>query len=188
MRIIFMVLLLVSAAWAQETFTAPDGSMAPILSSSTVYFAVDPFRDTYLRNHIVVFTQDSTTVARKIVGIPGDKELTEDSDFALRGQSTWRGDFYVGKAVCWLTGELPSTPPTRTSHLNSDNVLLDVSFAVYDAASALGDSTYYVHALTRPDISEGATRTLAQGADSREWGTVHARDFLYVIPEDQLDE
>ena len=33
----------------------------------------------------------------RIVGIPSDKTLTQDADFALRVAVPWRADFYTGR-------------------------------------------------------------------------------------------
>ena len=185
---LIILLLLSGAVYAQGSFTVPDGSMVPALTSGSTYETREPQRGFYRRSYIVVLTHDGHDIARKIVALPSDKQLTQDADFVLRSQSTWRGDFHVDKAICWLTGDPPAIPPLRTSHLNTDHVVLDISFLIYNEAPTLGDSLFYVHALNRPTIADEATRTLAQGADSREFGTIHFNDILGVIPPDELEE
>ena len=59
--------------------------------------------------------------------------------------------------------------------------LLQMPLSAYWAAPALGDSLFFVHADNRPALAEGAIRTAAEGADSREWGLIHHRDFVGII-------
>ena len=126
-------------------------------------------------------TRDGQAVERRIVGIPGDRLLTQDADFALRSRAAWRADFYTGKrAVCWLTGEQPPTPPTSVADLTPADILLDVPLSDYRAAPALGDSLYYLHADPRTQLVDGVQ--LLQ-EDSREWGPVHEREFLRIVDE-----
>lgn len=175
------LLIGVSPAWPQSSFVAPDGAMAPTLASGSTYEVNEPFQGVFLRHRIVVFTRQGQLHVRRVVGLPGEKLLSQDPDFAIRSRATWGGQFNIYRAWCWLRGDHPAVAPSRTSHLVTADVLLDVSFDAYEAASALGDSLYYVHALNRPDIAQGQERTAAQGADSREWGAIHARDFVGVI-------
>ena len=135
----------------------------------------------YGRGFTVELTRAGEMVERKIVGIPGDRMLTQDADFALRSRATWRADFYTGKrAVCWLIGEQPTPPPTSVVDLTPANILLDVLLSDYRAAPALGDSLYFLHADPRTKLVDGVQ--LIQ-EDSREWGPVHSREFLRIVDE-----
>ena len=153
---LFLAALIVATAWAQE-----------------------PPATYYGRGFTVSLTRDGETVERKIVGIPGDKLLMQDADFALRSRATWRADFYTGKqAVCWLNGDPPTIPPTSVTDLTPADILLDIPLSDYRAAPALGDSLYFLHADPRTKLVDGVQ--LIQ-EDSREWGPVHAREFVRIV-------
>lgn len=174
-----LFMLLAAAAWA-ETYTTPDASMEPALQSGAGYSLVAVASPEF--GQIVVFERQGQQIARRIVGQPHDKRLPQDADFALRAQTQWRfisterGD----NAKCWLSGTKLG-PIGVKANLPTSQVLLDIPYSDYIVAPALGDSLYFVHALNRPTIADGAERTAAQGADSREWGPMHARDFVGVI-------
>ena len=77
-KLLFLIALMAVAAWAQQ-----------------------PPETYYGRGFTVELTREGQSVERRIVGIPGDRLLTQDADFVLRGQSIWRADFYAGnQAVC----------------------------------------------------------------------------------------
>ena len=64
------------------------------------------------------------------------------------------------------------------SDLPAADILLDILYSVYAAAPALGDSLYFLHADPRTKLVDGVQ--LIQ-EDSREWGPVHAREFLRIV-------
>lgn len=134
---------------------------------------------------IVELERDGETIQRHVMGLPNSKVLSQDADFTIRSESLWQFWSPFENAVCWMQGEHYTTPVQFKSDLLAADVLLDISLSDYRAAPALGDSLYFVHATNRPTIAEGATRTLAQGADSREWGTIHFNDITGIIEEDE---
>ena len=57
-------------------------------------------------------------------------------------------------------------------------LILPIHLSDYRAAPALGDSLYFLHADPRTKLVDGVQ--LIQ-EDSREWGPVHAREFLRIV-------
>ena len=171
----------VSPAAGQSTFVPSDGSMDPDLTSGTTYTLSHV--DSTAIGRIVVFTRNSQQVARRIIGGPKSKVLTQDPDFTLRVQTSWSFVSIVEDTILSYGSQtpIPDPPPSSHTSLSGLTPILGIGYQTMRQAAALGDSLYYVHALQRPALAPGATRTAAQGADSREWGTVHARDFVGII-------
>lgn len=177
---LFFIGLLASAVAAQP-FVAPDASMTPRLTQGQGYTIATTTADNVLYGAVVVFPYNSQQVARLIVGVPESKQIAQDADFVVR--ATWRWDFWsdVENVQVWMQGDPPVQAPMKKADLVAADILLEVPLSDYEAAESLGDSLFYVHALNRPAIADGATRTAAQGADSREFGPVHFDDFVGVI-------
>ena len=177
-----VIAVLCSDAYAQQNFVAPDESMTPVLSRSETY-EVDAATPALPPRAIAVFSQDGISTARQVVGMPYSKVLSQDPYFVMRASSEWSFHSGLESVVCFMRGEHPTTTPVYYRDLVSSDILLQVPLASYEAAPALGDSLYYVHALNRPVLPSFQTspRSLAQGADSREFGLVHARDVIGII-------
>ena len=179
MKFAIFPFLFFSAAYGQ-TITIQDASMEPLLVAAQSYSVQST--TVFPSKTFVVFPREQGHVARTIAAQPFTAILTADADFSLRAQATWEFFDLTNMTITWLNGDFPFvSPPANRDDLAVDNTLLEVSFSTLEIAPVLGDSLYYVHALNRPAIPDGATRTAAQGADSREWGTIHARDFVGII-------
>lgn len=181
MKMLSLLFIFLSAtlALSQSQFTQPDGSMSPALSSGTSYTLEE---DLPLRGSIVVFTHNSTQVARKVAGLPEDKTLTQDPHFLLRANHGWQFWDILHDKICFMSLPRYSPEPTCYADINAADSFLTMSVVDYEASPSLGDSLYYVHSLNRPDLPANVTRTLAQGADSREIGTVHLKNMIGTIP------
>ena len=156
----FICCLIVSASFAQEP--------APPLEGIRV-------------GSIVVIARSGQEVERRVAATPENKLLSQDSNFVLRAAAGWTVWFYsenTPEAVCWLRGEQPATPVQMKSDLVPADILLEVPLSDYRAAPALGDSLYFLHADPRTKLVDGVQ--LIQ-EDSREWGPVHAREFLRIV-------
>ena len=77
-----------------------------------------------------------------------------------------------------MQGDHPAQGPAMKADLVPADILLDIPLSDYLAAPALGDSLYFLHADPRTKFVDGVQ--LIQ-EDSREWGPVHAREFLRIV-------
>ena len=135
---------------------------------------------------VVEITQEGQTLQRRVVGLPTDKRLAQDADFALRAQSTGATFTSVQEAEntkCFLRGgSVRSNRPdgiiTRKADLVVADVVLDIPYTEYLAAPDLGDSLYFLHADPRTQLVDGVQMIQE---DSREWGPVHAREFVRIV-------
>lgn len=174
MRFLVVLLVATSAFAESPTFRAPDAAMAPALASGASYAMASV--DALISGYIVVFNRAGQQVARRVVGTPRDRVLAIDPRFEKRRNSTWRFGSLLEDHIAWLHKDTPmneDNPPVYVADLATGNytIVLQMALSEHEAAPALGDSLFYVHADNR-----------AQGVeDSREWGTVHARDFVGVI-------
>lgn len=164
---LLFVLIATAGLAAAQSFTPADASMSPLLEQGQSYSYVVPAAEEVNRGAIGVLERDGQQYARRIVARPTDRRLGQDTDFILLGQTQKIIEEYIDNRITFFDA--------------ADRALLQMHLDLYRAAPALGDSLFFVHALNRPAIAEGQARTAAQGADSREWGLVHARDFVGVI-------
>ena len=136
---------------------------------------------------VIELKRNGETIQRVIVGLPTSKILTQDPAFAKRILSRWqfislppRGE----NVHCFMRGDHPRTTEgiaigyRLKSDLPVSDILIEMPETGYAAAPALGDSLYFLHADPRTKLVDGVQ--LIQ-EDSREWGPVHAREFLRIV-------
>jgi len=176
---LLLIVLVAGSSWAQTTFTVSDTTMKPMLQADSTY-AYTVFADSLVYYEtIVIVSQGGAQHARCIIGLPDDKDvLFNDSDHSLQRPVVWSFWGIDDDVIYWVGKD----HPVPTDDTESGPYLFSMPYADYLSASALGG--YYVKALKRPTISEGATRTAAQGADSREWGVISSSDIVGIITLD----
>ena len=164
------LLLFAAPVFAQGSFVPSDASMDPALNSGTSYSVAH--RDSLRKGCIVVFTRNGSSVARRVVGLPGDKLLSQDSDFSLRRNSSWAFFSLYENKVVYISHTTPmnmKSPPVYLSDLAPYTKVLEISHNDHVAASSIPDSSYFV-------ASDNSSFD-----DSSQWGTVHLKDITGVI-------
>ena len=134
----------------------------------------------------IELSKNGDTIQRRVAGLPISKILSQDENFTIRArffaQPVWWQFVALprsGDVRCWMHGPQPTINIQSKSDLNPTDILLEVPESDYRAAPALGDSLYFLHADPRTQLVDGVQ--LIQ-EDSREWGPVHAREFLRIVP------
>ena len=135
---------------------------------------------------VVELERDHQDIQRRIVGLPTSKVLSQDPFFLIRWQwvsqpninAKWIFTGYGDEVQCWMRGEHPTTPVLFKSDLVAADILLDIPLSTYRDAPNLGDSLYFLHADPRTKLIDGVQMIQE---DSREWGPVHAREFLRIV-------
>ena len=177
MLLAVLVLLAASSVFAQSRFVPADTAMAPALRSGVSYPVAH--RDSLRKDCIVVFTRNGTSVARSVVGVPGSRRLTQDTNFALRKNSNWKFVSIAEGKVVYLSKNTPlnqSSPPVHLSDLSSYTKVLSVSLDSYNRAEVLPAGKFFVLA------------DKASAEDSAEWGTISWADITGVIlPSNEED-
>ena len=142
--------------------------MYPALDVMLSYDVVS-IADRSLRNSIVVFDRGEIRVARRVAGIPGDRQLSRDPGFQLQ-KNGWWGFFSPTEQVAALfsldTPLLPNQPSAVFADFSRYDLLIKLTYDEWTAAPAVGDSMYYL------------TADKSGFEDSSDWGLVHRRTFL----------
>ncbi|MYC72290.1 MAG: hypothetical protein F4X17_16425 [Gemmatimonadetes bacterium] len=188
MHIAFVMLLIASASFAQSpSFRAPDKAMEPALVSGSSYALSSA--DSLRRGRIAVFVRNGQRVARRIAGVPNDRQMTQDREFTKRALSSWQFISIDDNKIVFLSQDTPmsrSNPPMTLADLSSYTSVMQAALDTYESQPILGHGKYYVHADTRSTLVDGTAVTFE---DSREWGTIDWANIVGVIlPADEEEE
>ena len=141
--------------------------------------------DDYEIGQSVIVVRDGERLTRRIVGRPESKVVSADLEFVLRGQST--SVFTSSSLKAWFRGPSPLADGEGFIAQENTEELLRMEYSEYHAAPRPRRLPIFPPRRQPACLVRRRNAHPRTGADSREWGPVHAREFLRIVdPGEQL--
>ena len=144
---LFLFIVGITPAFAQDTFTPTDMDMEPALEMGTSYAVTT--KDSLTKGRIIVFTHGETTIARRVAGVPDERILAIDPRFAIRKDAGWFLKTFEEGKIVFISRDTPvdkENVPFTLAELSPYTKILTVDLDMYESAPSIPHGKFYVRA------------------------------------------